>query len=343
MTDDEIFMLRCIELAGNGAGNVAPNPMVGCVIVCDRKIIGEGFHEEFGKAHAEVNAINSVSDQSQLRHSMLYVNLEPCSHFGKTPPCADLIIEKKIPEVIIGCADPDPLVAGKGIQRLQAAACKVRTEILNHECILLNKRFITFHEKKRPYIILKWAQTRDGFIAPENKMRANISNEFSRTLMHRWRSEEQAIFVGTNTALSDDPQLSARLWNKNNPVRIVLDRQLILPPGLHLFDHAMPTLVFTEKNKNREENLEFIQISFDDALLKNILTILFEKQIQSLLVEGGAQLLQSFISRGLWDEARIFITPAFFSTGVSAPNIYGIKVSEQNIHDDQLVIFENKP
>ncbi|MEO5673376.1 MAG: bifunctional diaminohydroxyphosphoribosylaminopyrimidine deaminase/5-amino-6-(5-phosphoribosylamino)uracil reductase RibD [Chitinophagales bacterium] len=343
MTDDDIFMLRCIELAGNGAGNVAPNPMVGCVIVCEGKIIGEGFHEKFGKAHAEVNAISSVSDQSQLRHSSLYVNLEPCSHFGKTPPCADLIIEKKIPEVIIGCADPDPLVAGKGIHRLQSAACKVRTEILNHECIMLNKRFITFHEKKRPYILLKWAQTRDGFIAPENKMRANISNEFSRTLMHRWRSEKQAIFVGTNTALSDDPQLSARLWNKNNPVRIVLDRQSILPPGLHLFDHTIPTLVFTEKKKNREENLEFIQISFDDALLINILTILFEKQIQSVMVEGGAQLLQSFISRGLWDEARIFIAPAFFSSGVSAPKISGIKTFEQNIHDDQLVILENKP
>ena len=338
----ETFMKRCIELATNGAGNVAPNPMVGCVIVHEGKIIGEGFHKKFGEAHAEVNAIRSVSDQALLRQSTLYVNLEPCSYFGKTPPCTDLIIEKKIPEVIIGCLDPNPLVAGTGAQQLQTSNIKLQIGILETECRKLNKRFFTFHQKKRPYIILKWAQTKDGFIAPKDKSRVSISNEFSKTIAHRWRSDEACIMVGTNTALHDDPKLDSRLWNNNNPIRIVIDRELKLPSELNLFDRSAPTIVFCEKEKASGNNLEFIQIDFKKDLLKNILNVLAEKQIQSVLVEGGAMLLQSFIDEELWDEARIFIAPSFFTDGIPAPKISGNKISEEDIFDDQLIIFESK-
>ncbi|HYV93313.1 MAG TPA: bifunctional diaminohydroxyphosphoribosylaminopyrimidine deaminase/5-amino-6-(5-phosphoribosylamino)uracil reductase RibD [Chitinophagales bacterium] len=342
MEEREPFMKRCIELAQQGAGNVAPNPMVGCVIVYEGKIIGEGFHEKFGEPHAEVNAIKSVSNGALLPYSTLYVNLEPCSHFGKTPPCADLIVEKKIPEVIIGCLDPNPLVAGEGVKKLQGAGCRLQVGVLGNESKGLNKRFITFHEKKRPYIILKWAQTRDGFIAPGDKSRVNISNEFSRTLAHRWRSEEAAIMIGRNTAMYDNPKLSASLWNNHRPWRIVLDRKLRLPTGLNLFDHTSPTIVFTEKEKPPVMNLDFIRVGFENDLLKNILVVLYKKQIQSILVEGGAQLLQSFLNEGLWDEMRIFIAPSFLTVGVPAPKMSGNKISEEDICGDQLIIFENK-
>jgi diaminohydroxyphosphoribosylaminopyrimidine deaminase/5-amino-6-(5-phosphoribosylamino)uracil reductase len=338
----EQYMRRCLELAKQAAGFVAPNPLVGCAIVYEGKIIGEGFHQKFGEAHAEVNAIHSVSDPLLLQHSTLYVNLEPCSHIGKTPPCADLIIQKKIPEVIIGCPDLNPLVSGNGIRKLQAAKCKVQTGILEAESKELNKRFITFHKKKRPYIILKWAQTRDCFLAPKNNSRTNISNEFSRTLAHCWRSEEQSIMIGTNTALHDNPKLDARLWNNRNPVRVVLDRELKLPPSLNLFDHSVPTIVFTEKEKRGEENIGFIQLDFKNNLLENILHILYEMQIQSVLVEGGARLLQSLIEKSLWDEARIFIAPLLLHEGISAPKISAAPISEENIYGDQLIVIRNK-
>jgi len=269
-------MRRCLELAQNGAGFVAPNPMVGCVIVHERKIIGEGFHKKFGESHAEVNAISSVKDSSLLPYSTLFVNLEPCSHYGKTPPCSDLIIEKKIPEVVIGCLDSNPLVSGNGVMKLQKAGVTVQTGMLEKESRDLNKRFFTFHEKKRPYVILKWAQSSDAFIAPQNGERANISNEYSRTLVHRWRSEEAAIMIGTDTAMKDNPKLNARLWNNNNPLRIVIDRDLKLPPNLHLFDHSIPTLVITEKSKPHEDNLNFFQTDFSKDLLKNLLHHLYE-------------------------------------------------------------------
>lgn len=342
-------MKRCLELAQQASGFVAPNPMVGCVIVHDGKIIGEGFHEKFGEAHAEVNAIRSVSDQQLLQRSILYVNLEPCSHFGKTPPCTDLIIEKKIPEAIIGCLDPNPLVAGTGAKKLQDSHIKIQSGILETESRKLNRRFFTFHQQTRPYIILKWAQTRDGFIAPGDKSRVSISNEFSKTITHRWRSEEAAIMVGTNTALHDDPQLNARLWNNHNPIRIVLDRELQLPQELSVFDHATSTIVFSETERTSENNLEFIQIDFKNDLLKNILRVLREKQIQSVLVEGGALLLQSFIDEELWDEARIFIAPSFLIDGLPSPKILridpdgsGNTISEKDIYGDQLIIFERK-
>ncbi|MFI5134985.1 MAG: bifunctional diaminohydroxyphosphoribosylaminopyrimidine deaminase/5-amino-6-(5-phosphoribosylamino)uracil reductase RibD [Chitinophagales bacterium] len=338
--DHEVFMRRCLELAHQAAGFVAPNPLVGCVIVHEGEIIGEGFHQKFGEYHAEVNAINSVADVSLLPHSILYVNLEPCSHFGKTPPCSDLIIAKKIPEIIIGCIDSNPLVAGKGIEKLKAANCKVSFGILERESKEINKRFFTFHEKKRPYIILKWAQSSDGFIAPSNGERVNISNDYSKTLTHRWRSEEAAIMIGTNTAAKDNPKLDARLWNNNNPLRVVLDRNLKLSSSLHLFDHSVPTIVMTEKSKQPEDNLDFFQIDFSKDLLRNLLRHLYEKQIQSVLIEGGAKLLQSFIDEKLWDEARIFIAPHFLSSGTPAPKISGQQVSEEKIFEDRLLVYK---
>jgi len=316
------------------------------VLVHEGKIIGEGFHQKFGEAHAEVNAINSVGAQNfvpLLQHTTLYVNLEPCSHFGKTPPCADLIIEKKIPEVIIGCIDPNPLVAGKGIEKLIAAGVRVQVGVMENESKELNKRFFTFYQKKRPYIILKWAQSQDGFLAPKDGKRVNISNEYSRTLVHLWRSEEAAIIVGKKTALADNPKLDSRLWNERNPVRIVLDKNLELPSSLNLFDHSVPTIVITEKQKTNEENLEFHKKIFSKGLLQDVMEILYEKQIQSLLVEGGTQLLQSFIDEELWDEARLFISPSFLIEGISAPKISaGKKISEEDIYGDQLIIFANK-
>ncbi len=334
-------MKRCLELALQGAGNVAPNPMVGCVIVHGGKIIGEGFHEKYGRSHAEVNAIKSVQDQSLLKQSTLYVNLEPCAHFGKTPPCTDLIIEKEIPEIVIGSIDPHALVAGKGIEKLRAAGRRVLVSVSNEACRKLNKRFFTFHEKKRPFIILKWAQSSDGFMAPASRERIDISNEYSRTLMHRWRSEESAVMVGKNTALSDNPRLDSRLWGEKKPIRIVMDRNLDLSPTLHLLDHTSPTLVVTEKEKSNEENIEFLQLDFSDKFLHHLVAIFHERGIQSVMVEGGGMLHESFIQQRLWDEARVFIAPRFLSEGVAAPKISGNKVSEENICGDRLLIFEN--
>jgi diaminohydroxyphosphoribosylaminopyrimidine deaminase/5-amino-6-(5-phosphoribosylamino)uracil reductase len=268
------------------------------------------------------------------------VNLEPCSHYGKTPPCSDLIIVKKIPEVIIGCLDPNPLVAGNGVKKLTAANCKLQIGILEIESKELNKRFITYYEKKRPYIILKWAQTTDGFIAPSNGERINISNDYSRSLLHRWRSEEAAVMVGTNTALFDNPKLNARDWNNQNPVRVVLDRELKLSADSNLFDYSIRTIVVTEKNRPDEENLEFFRTDFSNDLLRKVIDHLYQRQLQSVLVEGGAKLLQSFIREQLWDEGRIFIAPHFLSAGISAPDISGEKISEENISGDRLIIFK---
>lgn len=338
--DHELYMRRCMELAQQGAGFVAPNPMVGCVIVNDGKIIGEGYHQKFGEPHAEVNAINSVKDPTLLSRSTLYVNLEPCSHFGKTPPCADLIIAKGIPEVIIGCHDPNPDVSGNGIKKLRAAHCHVHQGILEAECEELNCRFFTFHKKQRPYIILKWAQSTDGFTAPASGERMNISNEYSRTLVHRWRSEESAIMIGTNTASRDNPALDARLWNGNNPVRVVLDRDLRLSSDLRLFDHAIRTIVITEKAKPSEKNLEFFQTNFSQELLRNVMQHLYREQLQSVLVEGGAQLLQNFIAENLWDEIRLFISPQLLHSGIAAPHFEGTRISEENIDGDRLLTFK---
>ena len=309
LTTDEKFMQKCIELAERGAGNVAPNPMVGAVIVCDGKIIGEGYHEKFGKAHAEGNAINSVKDKSLLKKSTLYVNLEPCSHFGKTPPCSLKIIEHKIPKVVIGNIDPFPKVQGGGIKMLRENGVEVVTDILQNECTELNKRFFTFHEKKRPYIILKWAESADKFIdvcrTDNNTKPIKISNEETSQLNHKLRTEESAIMVGTRTALLDNPKLVACLAAGKNPVRIVIDRALKIPKTFNLFDEKAKTLIFTEQNAVSYNNIEYIKIDFSKNILPQILDELYRQNLLSVIVEGGTELLNSFISQHLWDEARI--------------------------------------
>jgi diaminohydroxyphosphoribosylaminopyrimidine deaminase/5-amino-6-(5-phosphoribosylamino)uracil reductase len=348
MSADVQFMQRCLQLANHGLGTTAPNPLVGCVIVYQGKIIGEGYHKKYGEPHAEVNAINAVQNKLLLKESKLYVNLEPCSHFGKTPPCADLIIKMEIPEVIIGIKDPFEEVAGKGIQKLKNAGIKVTTDILRQECRDLNKRFLTFHEKKRPYIILKWAKTLDGFIGIKSEDYANgrpawITDEKLKSLVHKWRTEEMAIMVATNTASLDNPQLNARLWKGNNPIRIVIDQHLRLPKSLHLFDGSIPSIVFTgEVNaKENSQNIEYITINFNNDILKQICDVLYRKNIQSVIVEGGTQLLNTFIRSDTWDEARIFTGNKEFKNGVKSPEISGDTISSTFINKDHLLILKN--
>ncbi len=344
---DEFYMHRCLQLARKGEGYVDPNPMVGSVIVLNNRIIGEGFHTKYGEAHAEVNAINSVTDKSLLKSATLYVSLEPCSHHGKTPPCADLIIHYKIPKVVIGMQDPFLKVNGSGIKRLQLSGCDVKTGILEKECHQLNKAFITFHTKKRPYIVLKWAQTLDGFIdkirEPGAINESNwITDEVCRSLVHKWRSEIPAIMVGKNTAYLDNPKLDTRFWGGRNPIRIVTDKELVLPKNLLLFDHSQETIVLNAIKNHKEENLEYIKIDFGNEFLNNLMTLLYEREINSLLVEGGQQLLQSFINQNYWDEARIFTGNKNFTQGVAAPRINGHKVGLEFIGNSQISIFRNQ-
>ncbi len=337
--NNEFFMQRCIELAKNGAGNVSPNPLVGCVIVNDGKIIGEGWHQKFGMEHAEVNAINSVKDKSQLHNATLFVNLEPCSHQGKTPPCTDLILQHKIKKVVLGMIDPHEKVSGNGIKQLNEFGIETSVGILEDKCRFLNRRFIKFYSKKKPYVLLKWAQSLDGFISPnKNKLsdeefekQRHITGKTIQKLVHKWRTEEDAIMIGTNTALIDNPTLNAREWKGKNPTRIVLDRDLRLPINLKLFDHSIPTIVFTEKEKDSSVNLEFIQVIFDDSLISNILDQLYHRNIQSLIVEGGTQLLESFIKSNLWDEAIVFNSPKIIADGVKAPHISGKIILQDEI------------
>ncbi len=344
MTTDETYMQRCIELAKLGLGHVAPNPMVGAVVVHNQKIIGEGYHQQYGQAHAEVNAINAVENPELLTESTLYVNLEPCSHFGKTPPCADLIIKHKIPNVIIGSLDFNSLVNGKGIEKLTKSGIEVTVGILEEECKELNKRFFTFHQKRRPYVILKWAQTADGFIDIKREVEApgkplQISTAESRKRLHQWRSEEQAIMVGTNTALLDNPQLTVREWNGKNPLRITIDKWLRIPDHFHLFDKSTPTLIFTAVDKPSVQNLEFVKIDFELSIVTQILNELYKRNIQSLIVEGGELLLNSFIDSESWDEARVFMSNKKIGKGVSAPVLelqYGDK---ENCGDDKLFTY----
>ncbi len=341
MSKDEQFMQRCIDLAKRGFGKVAPNPMVGSVIVYNEKIIGEGYHQKYGEPHAEVNAINSVADADSglLSQSTLYVNLEPCSHYGKTPPCADLIIAKKIQQVVIGLKDPNPLVAGRGIQRLKDAGISVTINVLEKECRDLNKRYLSHFEKERSYIILKWAQTNDGFIASEDKVRKQISNEISRELVHKWRSEEQAILVGYNTALTDNPELTVRSWKGKAPLRCVVDQQLQLPVTLHLFDKTIPSIVFNSKKDEGHNNLEYVKLDFTKNWLNQLLQYLYHRKIQSLIVEGGAKTLQLFIDSSLWDEARVFISSENWGRGVKAPILSQTIAETVTLQDNKLKIF----
>jgi diaminohydroxyphosphoribosylaminopyrimidine deaminase/5-amino-6-(5-phosphoribosylamino)uracil reductase len=344
MNDFRQYMERCIELAGKGRGSVAPNPMVGCVIVHDGKIIGEGYHQQYGGPHAEVNAIRSVQDTSLLPESTLFVNLEPCSHFGKTPPCADLIIEKKIGRVVIASIDPNPKVAGQGIQKLKDAGVKVFTGILDEEARELNRRFFTFQEKKRPYIILKWAKTQDDYISkkqPAGKADNWITSEESKKLVHQWRSEEQAILVGTNTVLFDNPLLTVRLVAGKNPVRLVIDRHQKIAGDFHIFSPEAPTVIFTEIKSASHDHAQYVVLDFTRDIIPQLLEHLHGKNILSVIVEGGGQLLQSFIKEGFWDEARIFTGEKFFGEGNPAPQISGKKISENKIGTDELVILRN--
>ena len=321
--EEEKYMRRCIELAENGLCNVAPNPMVGAVIVCDGRIIGEGYHIRCGEAHAEVNAIRSVKDESLLRRSTIYVSLEPCSHYGKTPPCADLIIEKQIPRIVVGCQDPFPEVAGRGIQKLRDAGREVIVGVLEKECKHLIRRFITFNTLHRPYITLKWAESADRFIDIERTdgKPVVLSSPLTAMLVHKKRAETGAIMVGRRTALLDNPSLTVRNWYGRNPIRIVLDRALSLPDELRIFDGEVPTLVFTEKERPEKKNITNVTIDFNRNPLTQIMQELYQRKIQSLLVEGGSQLLQSFIDDGLWDEAFVEKCPVRLHSGIKAPTI----------------------
>ena len=337
---DEVFMRRALELAELGRGSVSPNPLVGCAVVHDSKIIGEGWHKKFGQPHAEVNAINSVKDKSLLKESAVYVNLEPCSHTGKTPPCADMLISFQVKKVVIANLDSNPLVSGEGVRKLRVAGIEVISGILDKAGHELNKRFFTFMEKKRPYIILKWAETADGFLARENYDSKWISNEHSRQLTHKWRSEEDAILVGAKTAAHDNPQLNVRDWTGRDPVRIVLDRFLKLSDKLHVFDRKQKTILYNVLKHEEHPNLILARVS-EENFLDNLVTDLFKRNIQSLLVEGGATTLNLFIERGLWDEARIFQSPRLFEKGILAPSIHGKLHESHSIHSDMLRIVYN--
>jgi len=315
-------MRRCFELAKLGEGNVAPNPMVGAVLVFKDLIIGEGYHRAYGHAHAEVNCINSVAKEhvDLIDQSTLYVSLEPCSHFGKTPPCTHLIIEKKIPKVVIACRDSFLQVDGRGIEQLKAAGIEVITLLLEKEALELNKRFFTFHTQHRPYIILKWAQTANEMIAQNDYSRLLISNEKTNRQVHKWRSEEASILVGTTTALQDNPSLTNRLWQGNNPIRLVIDKDLKLPATHQLLDGTVKTIVFNSIRQENMGSLVYHRISGNDNWVTQIIEALYEMNIQSVLVEGGASLLQSFIDANYWDEARVITNTAMeLPSGLKAP------------------------
>lgn len=321
--EEEKYMRRCIELAQNGTCNASPNPIVGAVIVCDGRIIGEGYHVRCGEAHAEVNAIRSVKDCSLLKRSTIYVSLEPCSHYGKTPPCADLIIEKQIPRIVVGCQDPFPEVAGRGIRKLRDAGREVVVGVLEQECRQLIRKFITQNVLHRPYITLKWAESADGFI---DTIRTGgspyrLSSPLTSMLVHKRRAECDAIMVGRRTALLDNPSLTVRDWKGRNPLRVVLDRRLSLPSSLHLFDGTVPTLVFTEQKHPDKTNVTYCTVDYSKDILPQVMDALYQRRIQSLLIEGGRELLQSVIHAGLWDEAFIEECPALLHTGVPAPDI----------------------
>ncbi|NKI32569.1 bifunctional diaminohydroxyphosphoribosylaminopyrimidine deaminase/5-amino-6-(5-phosphoribosylamino)uracil reductase RibD [Muricauda sp. DJ-13] len=339
-------MLRAIELGKKAISFAAPNPMVGCVIVHNDRIIGEGFTSAYGGPHAEVNAINSVNDKSILEKATLYVTLEPCSHFGKTPPCANLIAKHKIPKVVIGLVDPNTKVSGAGIKKLRDSGSVVVVGVLEDECREHHKRFLTFQEKKRPYVILKWAESQDGFIAPDKIKRDEapqpywITNSISRQLVHKWRSEEMAILVGTNTVFADNPKLNVRSWKGRSSIRVVLDRELKIPIEFFIYDGSVKTIVVTEsKSHFSKENTIFEFAEFGANLAASICEILYKHNINSLLVEGGQQTLQTFINEDIWDEAYIFKGENSFEAGIAAPTVSGCIVAKQKILEDGLTLL----
>lgn len=353
--EKEIYLSRCLELAERALGNTYPNPMVGAVVVFNHQIIGEGWHQKSGAAHAEVNAIRQVEEnygeqaEELLKKSSLFVNLEPCAHFGKTPPCADLIVAKNIPHIVIGSLDPFHKVSGKGIKKLLEARRKVEIGTLEDKCLHLNRRFFSFHQKQRPYIILKWAESVDGFLRPEQQPETKpvwISNTVSRQIVHRWRSEEQGILVGGATVANDNPSLTTRDWPGNSPVRIVIDTHGNLSPNSAVFDTSASTLLFTTQPSayTMSKHVEVVEVSNSPELLQQILNNLYERQLQSLIVEGGAKTLRLFIDQKAWDEARIFAAPIKLNKGLKAPQLKAscLKTETHNLAGDRLNIIYNR-
>ncbi|MBX5438294.1 MAG: bifunctional diaminohydroxyphosphoribosylaminopyrimidine deaminase/5-amino-6-(5-phosphoribosylamino)uracil reductase RibD [Thermoflavifilum sp.] len=354
LTEEERYMWRCLELAALGAGRVAPNPMVGAVLVYRDRIIGEGYHQQFGGPHAEVNCLRSVAPSAthRIKESTLYVNLEPCAHYGKTPPCADLIISHAIPRVVIGNRDPFPEVRGKGINRLQQAGVQVKVGVLEQQAEWLNRRFFTFYQRHRPYVILKWAQSRDGYLAPANRSRVEISHRYSRYWVHRWRAEEDAILVGARTALHDNPQLNNRYWQAQiqaasaaqRPVRMVIDPHLQVPLSHHLFDGTLPTWIFNFQQSGQQGNTRWIRLERDKPVVEQVLNHAYAHQLQSLLVEGGAVTLTHFIEAGLWDEARVLYSPVLLGKGIAAPLLQQARLLETfNSSDDKICWYQHIP
>jgi len=348
MVQHEKYIQRCLELAALGLGAVSPNPMVGAVVVLDDKIIGEGYHQKYGEAHAEVNAINQVitrfpNSDELLKRATIYVSLEPCAHYGKTPPCADLIIKHQIPNVVIGCRDPFAQVDGKGIEKLHTASINVTVGVLQADCQWLNRRFFTRIQRHRPYIILKWAQTADGFFAPEDSSQYWITGAEARKLVHQWRTEEDAVLVGKNTAAIDNPQLNVRYAQGKSPKRVVIDRRLELEPGLNLFDQSVETFIFNEVKTDVDGKNKYIALEdFERYVPQYILFQLYLQDIQSIIIEGGAKTLNSFIEAGLWDEARIFTGEKELKQGIKAPAINGHITGEYLVGKDKLKIIVNR-
>lgn len=344
MTIHETYINRCLALASQGAGYVAPNPMVGAVLVHDNRIIGEGYHEKYGHPHAEVNCINAVAerDQELIRDATLYVSLEPCAHFGKTPPCADLIICHQIKNVFVGCRDPFPDVNGKGIEKLISAGVDVLVGVLESECRKINKRFFTFHTQHRPYIILKWAETADRKVGNQGDNRLMITNEYTNKMVHKWRSEEATVMAGTNTVMLDDPQLTNRFWNGAQPTRVVIDMDLRLPSTLHVFDRSVPTIVFNSLKHEEARHLLYYQVTRNVSLVHQVVNGLKQLKILSVMVEGGTRLLQSFLDEGMWDEARVLTNTQLIygEGGVAAPILENARLhNEYYIENDLIKIY----
>lgn len=341
---DEFFMQRCLQLAQLGAGQVAPNPMVGAVLVHQDRIIGEGWHRQYGQAHAEVNCVHSVADTDKalIPQATMYVSLEPCAHHGKTPPCADLIVSECIREVVIGCKDTFSAVAGKGIEKLEKAGVQVRTGVLEAACRDINRRFFTFHEKKRPYIVLKWAQSLNGIMATTSGAPVRISNSYSDRLVHQWRSEEMSILVGTHTAVNDNPRLNNRLWTGKHPIRLVIDQTLKTPRTHHLWDGSVRTVFITATDTTVSGLTEILEIDFNLPVIDQLLKWLYEQNIQSVLVEGGPHVLQQFITADIWDEARVITGGNLLPEGTGAPVLPAGNVENTIcLEEDRIVYYRN--
>lgn len=344
LSTDELYMQRCIDLALLGQGNVAPNPMVGCVIVHEGKIIGEGFHQHYGEAHAEVNAINSVQNPELLAESTIYVSLEPCSHHGKTPPCADLLVKNHVKKVVIGCKDTHVKVGGKGIEKLKKEGIEVVVGVLEKECRELNKRFFTFHERQRPYVILKWAQSRDGFLDGPRKNNEKgilwISSPETRSLVHKWRAEESSILVGRKTVENDNPSLTVRDYFGKNPIRIIIDSQLKISGDLNIYSDEAPTIIFNRNKSDKQGSVEWIKIP--EVETRYILEELYKREIQSVIVEGGSRTLQYFIFDNVWDEARVIVGATILGEGSRAPSINKVPSFSYTFSSDHIYHYLRK-